>query len=141
MPDNSYSLDPPFNRGWVYGRSWGADGQEWEHRDSPSATDGDGQRQREKRFPDINPITGAVLSNQIVTCVAVKNDTGGTVAAGDEVSANGYDGLVDEYLQKDVPADEIFWLVIDGPVTTDFTSDPPTRTYYADGGVTPPEIP
>lgn len=133
MPDNAYHLDPPFGRGWVYGKSWGqTEDQAWEYRDQPSSTTGDNQRQRTKVFPDVNVNNGAVLSNQAVTCVAVKNDTAGALVAGATATADGYTGKVDEYLQKDVPVGEICWLVIDGPVTTDFAAG--TREYYSAGG-------
>ena len=133
MPDNAYHLDPPFNRGWVYGRSWGTTPEQaWEYRDQAGPTTGDNQRQRQKGFPDVNPNTGEVLSNQVVTCVCLKNDTGAALVPGADVTADGYTGKVDEYLQKDVPVNELFWAVIDGPITTDF--DAGTRVYYSAGG-------
>lgn len=133
MPDNAYHLDPPFNRGWVYGKTWGTTPERaWEYRDQAGPTTGDQVRQRQKAFPDVNPNNGAVLSNQVVTCVAVENDTAGDLVAGATATADGYTGKVDEYLQKDVPVGEICWLVIDGPVTTDF--DAGTRVYYSGGG-------
>ena len=131
MPDNAYHLDPPFNRGWVYGKSWGqTEGQAWEYRDAPGPTTGDNVRQREKAFPDVDPNTGAVLSNQVVTCVAVENTTNAALVAGTEVTADGYTGMLDEYLQKDVPVGEIAWIVVDGPITASDGS----RSYYSDGG-------
>lgn len=133
MPDNAYHLDPPFNRGWVYGKSWGqTPDQAWEYRDQAGPTTGDNVRQREKAFPDVDPNTGAVLSNQVVTCVAVENTTNAALVAGTEVTADGYTGMLDEYLQKDVPVGEIAWIVVNGPITTDF--DAGTRSYYSDGG-------
>ena len=62
----------------------------------------------------------------------MKNDTADVLVAGADATADGYTGKVDEYLQKDVPVGEICWLVIDGPITTDF--DTGARSYYSAGG-------
>jgi hypothetical protein len=57
-----------------------------------------------------------VLSNEIVTCVAVKNTTAAAVLPGTNQTVNGYVGVVDEYLPAaGCPVNEIYWLVIDGP--------------------------
>jgi len=106
----SYSNDAGFGRGDVLGVIWDHPIEKIDPTVVGSSTVG-----RQKKFTDVNPITGALLSNELVTVVAVRNDTGGDVNAEDKVTINGYDGVVDEYLTKPVPEGEVFWLVIDGP--------------------------
>jgi hypothetical protein len=106
----SYQLDPGFGRGEVLGVLW-------DHpieKTYPTKT-GASQVLTTKQFTDVDPHTGAVLSNEIVTCVAVRNDTGADLAAGEEATVSGYTGVVDEYLTKDVPENEVCWLVVAGP--------------------------
>ena len=55
----SLLIDPPFALGQTLGVS--------------SLTDGTGWVGVVKQFPDVNPITGAIRSNRIKTCVAVRN--------------------------------------------------------------------
>lgn len=84
-------------------------------------------------FVDVNPRTGAVNSNAPVKCIAMRNTSGGTLAAGTVVKAAATDllgsvdgnatvdspviGVVDEYLTAAVAANDIFWLVVSGPTT------------------------
>jgi hypothetical protein len=92
-----------------------------------------------KVFRDESPITGAILSNRTVECVAVKNTSGaallpGAVAKfkdsailtevdGLAVAATTLMGVVDEYLPAGGVADgEVFWLVVKGPSTVTKTA-------------------
>jgi hypothetical protein len=69
-----------------------------------------------KQFTDVNPRNGAVLSNEIVTCVAVRNTTAAAVLPGTAQTVLGYQGVVDEYLPATgCPVNEVYWLVVDGP--------------------------
>jgi len=106
----SYTNDAGFGRGDVLGVLW----------DHPiekvdPAVCGASMVGRTKQFTDVNPHTGELLSNELVTVVAVRNDTGGDVSAEDKVTVAGHDGVVDEYLTKPVPEGEVFWLVVGGP--------------------------
>jgi hypothetical protein len=107
----SYTLDPAFSRGQVLGALW-------EHpieKTDPKVT-GSSQVLTTKQFTDVDPASGAVLTNEIVTCVAVRADADYTPGA--DATIEGYAGVVDEYLpEAGVKADEVFWLVVGGPVT------------------------
>jgi hypothetical protein len=91
----------------------------------------------QKVFTDYDPRTsnmGVFLSNRPVTCVAVRNTSGGPLLPGtvvrfkatailDEVDApaaapdDGPMGVVDEYLPATGVADgDVFWVVVSGPV-------------------------
>ena len=105
----SYVLDPGFGRGQVLGT-------QWVHPiEKTDPLTGQSQTNTKKQFTDVHAKTGAVLSNEIVTCVALKNTTGAELAPGTETTLRGYKGVVDEYLAKPVAKDEVFWLVVDGP--------------------------
>jgi hypothetical protein len=87
-----------------------------------------------KVFADTHPTTGQILSNETVECIAVKNLSGGVLAAktlvqfdddyvltavdaGATTSSKRF-GVVDEYISSNgVPANEVFWLVVKGPTT------------------------
>lgn len=101
----------PFSRGVVLGATW-------EHpieKTDPAVT-GAAQLFKKKVFTDVNPRNGAVLSNEVVTCVAVRNVTAAAVLPGTNQTVAGYKGVVDEYLPAaGCPVNEIYWLVIDGP--------------------------
>jgi hypothetical protein len=92
-----------------------------------------------KVFRDESPITGAILSNRTVECIAVKNTSGSALLPGavakfkDAAILSEVDGLattstalmgiVDEYLPAAGVADgEVFWLVVRGPSTVTKTS-------------------
>lgn len=123
-----YQHNPPFPRGQVLGANW------IHPVENPNGTSlkpaGDSTVGATHVFTDVNPATGRVLSNEIVTCIAVRN----TAAAGTTplapcaaVTAYGYSGIVDEYLPKvvgtgataigGVAPGEVYWLVIAGPFT------------------------
>lgn len=107
----SYTFDPGFSRGQVLGTVW----YHPIEKTDPTVT-GRSQVFTKKQFTDVHAKTGAVLSNEIVTCVAVPNDTGAPVLPGAKLVVKGYDGVVDEYLPAaGCPDKEVFWLVIDGP--------------------------
>ena len=107
----SYTFDPGFSRGQVLGTVWNHPIEKTD----PAVT-GRSQVFTKKQFTDVHAKTGAVLSNEIVTCVAVPNDTGAPVLPGAKLVVKGYDGVVDEYLPAEgCPDKEVFWLVIDGP--------------------------
>ncbi len=132
----SYYQDPGFGRGETVPTEW----PEWESR-GQSKLAGESIRHTKKVFPDEDPrfsYANLTYSNQMVTCVVCKNDSGGDLVPGAEVTVDAYKGKVDEYLnpERGVPKDELFWLVIDGPVTTDFTTDPITRENYTGGAAT-----
>jgi hypothetical protein len=90
----------------------------WDHpieKLDPAVT-GAAQLLKKKVFTDVNPRNGAVLSNEVVTCVAVRNTTGAAVLPGTNQTVSGYVGVVDEYLPAaGCPDKEIYWLVVDGP--------------------------
>jgi hypothetical protein len=92
-----------------------------------------------KVFRDESPITGAILSNRTVECVAVKNSSGSALLPGAVVkfkdsailsevdgpatTSTALMGIVDEYLPASGVADgEVFWLVIGGPSTVTKTA-------------------
>lgn len=118
----SLLIDPPFALGQTLGVS--------------SLTDGTGWVGVVKQFPDVNPITGAIRSNRIKTCVAVRNvatialapkrtvvfataaGLGGlsTVIGYSSVLNAEHVGVVDEYLPTaGVAINDVFWVVVDGP--------------------------
>jgi len=87
----------------------------------------------EKWFKDVDPSTGALRSNKMVKCVLVRN-TAGTTLYGKQIAKwkSGYrnkqvDGLscvdfeecagvIDDHLgSAGVPANDLFWLVVQGP--------------------------
>ena len=118
----SLLIDPPFALGQTLGVS--------------SLTDGTGWVGVVKQFPDVNPITGAIRSNRIKTCVAVRNvatialapkrtvafataaGLGGlsTVIGYSAVLNAEHVGVVDEYLPTaGVAINDVFWVTVDGP--------------------------
>lgn len=110
----AYQLDPPFSRGLVLGALWSHPTEKTD----PTLT-GASSVGEEKQFTDVNPRTGAVLSNETVTCVALRNTTAAAVLPGAALTLRGYTGVVDEYLPaKGCPVGEVFWLVIRGPTQT-----------------------
>lgn len=121
----SFSADPGFGRGQVLGALWTHPIE----KTNPAIT-GKSVVMTTKDFTDVHAKTGAVLSNEIVTCLAVRNaDATGTTPWAPCVSktVNGYTGIVDEYLPKvvgtgatasgGVKPGEVCWLVIKGPYT------------------------
>jgi hypothetical protein len=101
----------PFSRGVVLGAVWDHPIEKVD----PTVT-GAAQLLKKKVFTDVNPRNGAVLSNEAVTCVAVRNTTGAAVLPGTNQTVSGYVGVVDEYLPAaGCPDKEIYWLVVDGP--------------------------
>lgn len=118
----SLLIDPPFALGQTLGVS--------------SVTDGTGWVGVVKQFPDVNPITGAIRSNRIKTCVAVRNvatialapkrvvafataaGLGGlsTVIGYAAVLNAEHVGVVDEFLPTaGVAINDVFWVTVDGP--------------------------
>jgi hypothetical protein len=119
----SYEVDPPFALGQTLGVSSATDGKNW-----VGAI---------KQFPDVNPITGAVRSNRVKTCVAVRNTSAAAllpkrVVAFDVTTAGlavftetkGYTaatneervGVVDEYLPAaGVAVNDVYWVTVEGP--------------------------
>jgi hypothetical protein len=119
----SLTNDPPFALGQTLGVSSTADGKGW-----VGAV---------KTFPDVNPTTGAVRSNRMKTCVAVRNTSGGAIlpkrvvrfahgTAGTALfsTVNGYVavagdercGVSDEYLPATgVANNDVFWVTVEGP--------------------------
>lgn len=116
-------VDPPFALGQTLGVS--------------SATDGTGWVGVVKQFPDVNPTTGAIRSNRIKTCVAVRNSSGaallpkrvvrfarGTAGTAVFSAVDGYTavansefvGVADEHLPAaGVASNDVFWVTVDGP--------------------------
>jgi hypothetical protein len=116
----SYVLDPGFPRGHVLGVLWS------HPTEKTDPITGTSTILTKKQFTDVNPKTGSVLSNEIVTCLAVKNpDPAATApwAPGIAKAVAGYTGIVDEYLPKvtgtlgGCKPGEVCWLVIEGPYT------------------------
>jgi hypothetical protein len=113
--------DPGFGRGATLGVS--------------SVDQGGSVTGTQKTFTDTDPRTnnaGKHLSNRPVTCVALRNATGGTVQGGTVVSFlatdllnsfgaaaadhTGMIGVVDEYLPASgVKANDVCWVVVSGP--------------------------
>ena len=124
-------IDPGFGRGELLVTQW----NQWERR-SPSYLAGEAVRLTRKVFPDVDPSMTRgqkTYSNEMVTCVAVKNTTNSEMAVGSEQSVDGYTGIVDEYLSKPVKPTEIFWLVIQGLYSTDLDAEPVARDRAAGG--------
>ena len=124
-----FFTDAGFGRGELLVTQW----PQWQRR-TPSWKAGESVRLQHKVFMDVDPSMTRghkQYSNEQVKCVAVKNTTDSPFAVGSEQSIDGYTGRVDEYLQKPVKPTEIFWLVIDGLVTTDFEAG--TRVRVAGG--------
>jgi hypothetical protein len=116
-------VDPPFALGQTLGVS--------------SATAGTGWVGSVKQFPDVNPTTGAIRSNRIKTCVAVRNSSGaallpkrvvrfvrGTAGTAVFSAVDGYTavtnsefvGVVDEHLPAaGVVSNDVFWVTVEGP--------------------------
>jgi hypothetical protein len=107
----SYTFDPGFGRGQVLGALW-------DHpieKTDPLVT-GASTVFTKKQFTDVNVKGGAILSNEVVTCVAVRNTTGAAVLPGTKQTVKGVEGVVDEYLPAaGCPDKEVYWLVVDGP--------------------------
>lgn len=110
--------DPPFALGQTLGVS--------------STSDGTGWVGAVKHFPDVNPDTGAIRSNRLKTCIAVRNVSGVALLpkrvvvfkSGSQSEVDGYDadttkvpaGVVDEHLPSGgVANNDVFWLTIQGP--------------------------
>jgi hypothetical protein len=107
----SYTFDPSFGRGLVLGTLWVHPIEKVDPLVTGASTVG-----RTKQFTDVNPKGGAILSNEIVTCVAVRNTTAAAVLPGATVTVKGQTGVVDEYLPATgCPVNEVYWLVIAGP--------------------------
>lgn len=116
-------VDPPFALGQTLGVSSTADGTGWVG--------------VVKQFPDVNPTTGAIRSNRIKTCVAVRNISAvallprrvvrfarGTAGTSVFSAVDGYTavansefvGVVDEHLPASgVAVNDVFWVTVDGP--------------------------
>jgi hypothetical protein len=119
----SLTIDPPFALGQTLGVSSTADGTGWVG--------------CVKQFPDVNPSTGAIRSNRLKTCIAVRNSSGGALlpkrvvrfrvgTAGTAVfsEVDGYSavtneervGVVDEFLPASgVASNDVFWVTVSGP--------------------------
>jgi len=114
----SLTNDPPFALGQTLGVS--------------SATDGTGWVGAIKQFPDVDPTTGAIRSNRLKTCIAVRNTSGVallpkrvvTWKSGSFTEVDGYNnttdtasaGVVDEHLNSaGVANNDVFWLTVSGP--------------------------
>lgn len=121
---STLTTDPGFARGQVLGVT----------KSLYDAEAGDGSHLYgvHKVFTDVDPVSGQILSNETVECIAVKNESGGVLSAGSIVAFDTdktltcVDGLasatsvrfgvVDEYIgSQGVPANEVFWLVVKGP--------------------------
>lgn len=139
----SYTFDPGFGRGQVLGVLWN------HPIEKTDALTGKSTVLTTKQFTDVHAKTGAVLSNEIVTCVAVKNpDATGTTPwdRGVTKTVAGYTGIVDEYLPKvtgtgatalgGCKAGEVCWLVIQGPYT-DPADNKRKRLNVVNGTATP----
>lgn len=98
-----------------------------------TATDqGTGIVGTQRQFVDVQP-NGTVNSNAPVTCIAMRNTSSGTLAAGTVVKAkttalltevdgnatvdSPIVGVVDEYLTAPVAVNDIFWMVFRGPTS------------------------
>jgi hypothetical protein len=114
----SLTNDPPFALGQTLGVS--------------SATDGTGWVGAIKQFPDVDPTTGAIRSNRLKTCIAVRNSSGVALlpkrvvvfSSGSLSDVDGYAadtgvppaGVVDEHLNSSgVANNDVFWLTVSGP--------------------------
>lgn len=114
--------DPGFGRGATLGVS--------------SADQGGSVTGTQKAFTDTDPRTnnaGKHLSNRSVTCLALRNATGGVIQGGTAVrfsdtnildafsaaapDSTGLIGIVDEYLPASgCKANDVCWVVVSGPV-------------------------
>lgn len=113
---STFNSDPQFSRGQTLGGGR-----------TLTTDDGTGVVGFQKTFLDQDPKTSQVLSNRQVQCIALRNTTGGTLAAGDIVTfllgdatakavpTDAQSAVVDEYLAGTVAANDIFWGVIQGP--------------------------
>jgi len=114
----SLYVDPPFALGQTLGVS--------------SATDGTGWVGAVKVFPDVDPDTGAVRSNRLKKCIAVRNASGVALLpkrtvvfkSGSLSEVDGYNadtdvpvaGVVDEHLPASgVANNDVFWITVEGP--------------------------
>lgn len=121
------NVDPPFGRGQTLGVS--------------EVTAGTSFTGVQKSFVDADPRTssGQILSNRPVTCLALRNVSGGVVAAGTVVKfkatdiLNSFDGVaadataragvVDEYLGAAGCANnDVCWVVVSGPTAAKTTA-------------------
>ena len=130
-----FFTDAGFGRGELLVTQW----PQWQRR-TPSWKAGESIRLQHKVFMDVDPSMTRghkQYSNEQIKCVAVKNTTNGTLAVGSEQTIDGYTGRVDEYLQKPVEPTEIFWLVIEGLVTTDFEAGTRVRVAGGPSGTVP----
>jgi hypothetical protein len=107
----SYTFDPGFSRGLVLGALWSHPIEKTDPLVTGASVVG-----TKKDFTDVNPKTGGLLSNEIVTCIACRNTTAAPVLPGAQLTVKGAIGVVDEYLRPTgCPVNEIFWLVVGGP--------------------------
>jgi hypothetical protein len=114
----SLTNDPPFALGQTLGVS--------------STSDGTGWVGAIKQFPDVDPTTGAIRSNRLKTCIAVRNTSGVALLpkrlvvwkSGSFTEVDGYNrlndtasaGVVDEHLNSaGVANNDVFWLTVSGP--------------------------
>lgn len=114
----SLNMDPPFALGQTLGVSSTADGKGWVG--------------VVKQFPDVNPDTGAIRTNRVKTCIAVRNVSGVallpkrvvTFKSGSISEVDGYTrltdaasaGVVDEHLPASgVANNDVFWITVQGP--------------------------
>lgn len=128
---STLTADPGFGRGQTLGITY-----KWYEAENGDGSTVVGTR---KVFRDEHPVSGAILSNRTVECIAVKNTSGaallpGAVAKfkdsailsevdGLAVAATTLMGIVDEYLPAaGVPDGEVFWLVVRGPSTVTKTA-------------------
>jgi hypothetical protein len=139
----SYTFDPGFGRGQVLGTQW------YHPIEKTDALTGQSTVLTTKQFTDVHAKTGAVLSNEIVTCVAVKNPDAAATTPWDRgvtKTVAGYTGVVDEYLPKvtgtgatalgGCKPGEVCWLVVQGPYT-DPTTNTRKRFNVVNGTATP----
>lgn len=116
---STFNSDPQFGRGQTLGGRSGTT--------TLTASDGTTVVGFQKTFLDQDPKTSESLSNRQVQCIALRNSTGGTLAAGDVVTfllgdatakavpTDAQAAVVDEYLPGTVAVNDVFWAVIQGP--------------------------
>ena len=110
----AHTFDPGFARGQVLGALWSHPIEKVDPLVTGASTVG-----TTKVFTDVNDKTGQLLSNETVTCIAVRNSTAAAVLPGTTQTVGGRFGVVDEYVRSTgVPVGEVYWLVIDGPTQT-----------------------
>lgn len=129
----SLHVDPPFGLGQTLGLTEPAYDGNW----TGQVTPGVNWLGAVKVFPDANPLTGAVRSGRVKTCVVVKNTSGitllpkrvvrfavGTAGLAPFTTVDGYSsvtneervGVVDEFLPATGVANgEAFWVTVEGP--------------------------